>query len=174
MKGPSWLDLIHAVRDLRDTPGISDGEASAALVKACSSGVRSRKRPWPDDEPNPIYDNWGLPISTSVWHGASIDLDHAWLITEDDKIVRADIEINADDLRYWLQHHSAVASKSRGLKRPRVIMLLGQMFGDGRVPEPAYCSRKRLRADLLNLDPTLSPLDDQTLKDSIKEYNANR
>src|SRR5262249_11329652 len=140
----------------------------------CSSGVRPRKRPWPDDEPNPIYDNWGLPMSTSVWHAASIDLEHGWLITEDDKVVRADIEINADDLRHWLKHHSAVARKSRALKRPRVITLLGQMFPDGRVPEPAYCPRKALRADLLKLDPALSPLDDQTLKDSIEEYNANR
>jgi hypothetical protein len=175
MKDPSWLDLIHAVRALRDACRISDGEACAALIKACSSGVRSRKRPWPDDEPNPIYDNWALPMSTSVWHGASIDLEHAWLITADDSIVRASIEINADDLHYWIKHHATVSKESRAFgKRPRVITLLTEMFRDGRVPDPAHCPRKTLRADLLKQDPSLSPLDDQTLKNSIEEYNANR
>jgi len=156
MKGPSWLDLIHAVRALRDTCGISDGEACAALIGACSSGVRSRKRPWPDDEPEPIYDNWGLPMSTSVWHGASI-------------------EINADDLRYWIKHHATVSKESRAFgKRPRVITLLTEMFRDGPVPDPAHCPRKTLRASLVKLDPSLSPLDEQTLKISIEEYNATR
>ena len=175
MKGPSWLELIPAVRVLRDICGISDGEACAALIKACSSGVRSRKRPWPDDEPEPIYDNWGLPMSTSVWHGASIDLEHAWLITADDSIVRADIEINDDDLRYWIKHHATVSKESRAFgKRPRVITLLTEIFRDGPVPDPAHCPRKTLRASLVKLDPSLSPLDDQTLKKSIEEYNATR
>jgi len=175
MKDSSWLGLVDAVKAVRDARGVNDGAGCTSLIKACTSDVRSRKRPWQADEepPNPIYDTWGLPISTLVWHGASIDLEHGWLITADDNIVRADIEINADDLRYWLKCQS-LAKKPRTVgKRPRIVALLGQMFPD-RVPDPAHFPRKTLRADILKLDPELSPLDDQTLKDSIEEYNANR
>src|SRR5262245_9541194 len=115
MKDSSWLGLVDAVKAVRDARGVNDGAGCSSLIKACTSDVRSRKRPWLDDEeaPNPIYDTWGLPISTLVWHGASIDLEHGWLITADDNIVRADIEINADDLRYWLKCQSLVSKKLR-------------------------------------------------------------
>jgi hypothetical protein len=176
MKGSSWLGLVGAVKAVRDACGVNDGAACTSLIKACTSDVRSRKRPWRADEepPKPIYDTWGIPISTLVWHGASIDLEHEWLITADDKIVRADIEINADDLLYRLKCQSLVSKKPRTVgKRPRIVALLSQMF-QGRVPDPAHYPRKTLRADILKRDPELFPLDDQTLKDSIKEYNATR
>ena len=72
--------------------------------------VRSRKRPWPeqpDEPPEPIYDPWSPPISKLDWYGASIDLEHGWLILAGGEIVRGVIEINADDLRLWLIQRDA-------------------------------------------------------------------
>jgi hypothetical protein len=103
MKSRSWLNLVDAVRALRDARGVSDGAACTLLCQACESGVvRSHKRPWPeqpDKPPEPIY---GPPISKLDWYGASIDLEHDWLILAGDKLLRADVEINADDLRHRL------------------------------------------------------------------------
>jgi hypothetical protein len=106
MKSRSWLNLVDAVRTVRDRRGTSDGAACTLLCQACESGVvRSRKRPWPeqpDEPPEPIYDHWSPPISKLDWYGASIDLQHSWLILAGDTLLRADVEINADDLRHWL------------------------------------------------------------------------
>jgi hypothetical protein len=98
MKSRSWVSLVDALRDVRG--GVSDGAACAMLERACVSDVRSRKRPWPEPD-EPPYD-WSPPISKLDWYGASIDLEHGWLILASGEIVRADIEINADDLRSWL------------------------------------------------------------------------
>ena len=88
--------------------------------------------------------------------------------------MRGDIEINADDLRYWLKSQRASPNKQRTLgKRPRVIKQLAEMFPEG-VPDPGDCPRKDLRAELLERDPSLKPLDEETLKRSIEEFNANR
>ena len=74
MKNWSWLDLVDAVRVVRDERGVSDGAACTLLHQACESGaVRSRKRPWPeqpDEPPEPIYDHWSPPIPIEDWHGA--------------------------------------------------------------------------------------------------------
>ena len=83
MKSPSWLNLVDAVRAVRDARGVSGGAACTLLRQACETGVvRSRKRPWPeqpDEPPEPIYDHWS-PIPIEDWQGASIDLEHGWLI----------------------------------------------------------------------------------------------
>jgi hypothetical protein len=178
MKSRSWLNLVDAVRAVRDARGVSDGAACTLLRQACESGVvRSRKRPWPeqpDEPPEPIYDHWSLPIPIPDWHGASIDLSHGWLIPAGGEIMRGDIEINADDLRYWLKSQRAAPNKQKAFgKRPRVIKQLAEMFPGG-VPDPGDCPRKDLRAELLKRDPSLKPLDDETLKSSIEEFNANR
>jgi hypothetical protein len=174
MKSRSWLDLWDAVRAVRDTRGVSDGAACTLLCQACESGlVRSRKRPWPEPDEPPEYD-WSPPISKLDWYGASIDLEHRWLILAGGEIMRGDIEINADDLRYWLKSQRAAPNKQKALgKRPRVIKQLAEMFPRG-VPNPGDCPRKDLRAELLKRDPSLKPLDEETLKRSIEEFNANR
>src|SRR6187200_2832230 len=111
MKSRSWLNLVDAVRTVRDRRGTSDGAACTLLCQACESGVvRSQKRPWPeqpDEPPEPIYYYWSPPISKLDWHGASIDLEHRWLILAGDKHLQADLEINDDDLRYWLKSQRA-------------------------------------------------------------------
>ena len=178
MKNRSWLDLVDAVRVVRDERSVSDGAACTLLRQACESGVvRSRKRPWPeqpDEPPEPIYDQWSPPIPIEDWRGASIDLSHHWLILAGGEIMRGDIEINADDLRYWLKSQRATPNKQKALgKRPRVKKQLAEMFPGG-VPDPGDCPRKDLRAELLKRDPSLKPLDDETLKLSIEEFNANQ
>jgi hypothetical protein len=45
MKGSSWLGLVGAVKAVRDACGVNDGAACTSLIKACTSDVRSRKRP---------------------------------------------------------------------------------------------------------------------------------
>jgi hypothetical protein len=90
------------------------------------------------------------------------------------ELLQADVEINADDLRYWLKSQRAAPNKQEVGKRPRVKKLLAEMFPSGRVPEPGLCSRKHLKRQLLNRDPTLDPLDEETLKLSIEEFNANK
>ena len=103
MKDRPWLNLVDAVRDIREARGVSGGAACTLLCQACESGVvRSRKRPWPeqDEPPEPIYDHWSPPISKLDWHGASIDLEHGWLILAGGELLRADVEINADDLSH--------------------------------------------------------------------------
>jgi hypothetical protein len=178
MTNRSWLYLAGAVRAVRDARGVSDGAACTLLCQACESGVvRSRKRPWPeqpDEPPEPIYDHWSPPIPIEDWYGASIDLEHGWLILAGGEIMRGDIEINADDLRYWLKSQRAAPNKQKAFgKRPRVIKQLAEMFPGG-VPDPGDCPRKDLRAELLMRDPSLKPLDEETLKRSIEEFNANR
>jgi hypothetical protein len=178
MKNRPWLYLVAAVRVVRDARGVSGGAACTLLCQACESGVvRSRKRPWPeqpDEPPEPIYDHWSPPILIEDWHSASIDLSDGWLILAGDKLLRADVEINADDLRYWLKSQRAAPNKQKALgKRPRVIKQLAEMFPGG-VPDPGDCPRKDLRAELLKRDPSLKPLDEETLKRSIEEFNANR
>ena len=105
-KNRPWLNLVGAVSDIREARGVSGGAACTLLCQACELGVvRSRKRPWPeqpDEPPEPIYDPWSPPISKLDWYGASIDLEHGWLILAGGEIVRGDVEINADDLRSWL------------------------------------------------------------------------
>ena len=110
MKDRPWLSLVDAVRAIREARGVSGGAACNLLRNACASDVRSRKRPWPeqrDEPPEPIYDHWRPPISKLDWYGASIDLEHGWLILASGEIVRGDVEINADDLRLWLIQRDA-------------------------------------------------------------------
>ena len=82
MNSLPWLGLVDAVRRVCDALQVSAGKACAMLVSACASEVRSRKRPWTDDEapPAPIYDHWGMPISPLEWHGAAIEFEHGWLV----------------------------------------------------------------------------------------------
>jgi hypothetical protein len=102
MKNLLWLNLVDAVRAVREAGAVTDGAACTLLCQACQSGVvRSRKQPWPEpDEPPELMYNPPIPIED--WHGASIELLHGWLILAEDKILRADVEVNAADLCSWL------------------------------------------------------------------------
>ena len=127
MKDRPWLSLVDAVRAIREARGVSGGAACTLLCQACESGVvRSRKRPWPeqpDEPPEPIY---SPPIPIENWHGASIDLSNGWLILAGDKLLRADVEINADDLSHWLGTEKAEFDQipKRARKRgPKPLML---------------------------------------------------
>lgn len=66
---------------------------------------------------------------------------------------------------------AATASRSLG-KQPRITEYLRQHFAAG-VPPPGLCPRHSLRADLLNWDPSLEPLDEATLKRAIDNYNPS-
>ena len=77
-----------------------------------------------DELPEPIYDPWSPPISKLDWYGASIDLEHGWLILAGGKIVRADVEINADDLRYWLKSQRAEQDKQRAVASETAVIKL--------------------------------------------------
>jgi hypothetical protein len=56
-------------------------------------------------------------------------------------------------------------------KRPRIMTYLAEHYPSG-VPDPGYCPRKRLKADLLEWDPTLKPLDEATMKRAIDAHNV--
>ena len=170
MKSRSWLNLVDAVRAVRDARGVSDGAACTLLARHAHQTLRSRKRPWPepDEPPEPIYDHWSPPIPIEDWHGASIDLEHGWLILAGGELMRADIEINADDLRYWLKSQRAAPNKQKAVgKRPRVKKQLAEMFPEG-VPDPGDCPRKDLRAELLKHDPSLCRWTKRPSSDALK------
>ncbi len=87
----------------------------------------------------------------------------------------------ADILRVWppvgsittpaIDAHPRVrASRRRHGKRPRIRLYLTDHYPNG-VPEPAYLPRHKLRADILQYDPSLAPLDEGTLKTAVDEYN---
>jgi hypothetical protein len=65
---------------------------------------------------------------------------------------------------------AAVVSPSLG-KQPRIAEYLRDHFPTG-VPDPGSYPRHILKADLLEWDPDLKPLDEGTLKKAIDTYNA--
>jgi hypothetical protein len=77
------------------------------------------------------------------------------------------IKVDRADLRRWFDEP---AQQAVG-KRPRIKSHLAKLYPDG-VPDPAFCPRKELRAELLMQDPRLTPLDEATLKTAIDEYNS--
>ena len=78
------------------------------------------------------------------------------------------LQISRTDLHRWFNEP---AQQAVG-KRPRIKSHLTKLYPDG-VPDPAFCPRKELRAELLKEDPRLSPLDEATLKTAIEEYNGS-
>jgi hypothetical protein len=103
----AWLSVLDAVRAIGKACGVSVGAACVILTRSCGSDVRSRQRPWPEpDRPlKTIYDHWGPPIPPDDWRGASLDLEHGWLVLAGGVIMRGDIEINGDDLCAWITQH---------------------------------------------------------------------
>jgi hypothetical protein len=62
------------------------------------------------------------------------------------------------------------AAEQRGGKRLRIKTYLAEHYRDG-VDGPGLLPRKKLRKDLIAWDSDLGPLDDETLKRAIDEYN---
>lgn len=95
-----WINLVDAVRALRDARQVNEGVAIKLLRQACETEVvQSRKRPWPDDEDEDPPNCW-LPCKD--WHGARISLEHQWLVLASGEVLRAVVEINAAELRSLL------------------------------------------------------------------------
>lgn len=78
-------------------------------------------------------------------------------------------DVSRNDLEHQLE---LKLKPKRGFKQARIMEQLAKMFPESRVPDPADCSRKSLRADLLRVDPKLDPLDESTLKTAIDKYNG--
>jgi len=76
-----------------------------------------------------------------------------------------------NDTRVIEANTGAIPSRSPG-KQPRILKYLSTHFSD-EVPEPGLCPRQKLKADILKWDPSLSPLDEATLKTAIDKYNAD-
>jgi len=76
-----------------------------------------------------------------------------------------------NDTRVIEANTAAIPSRSPG-KQPRILKYLSTHFSDG-VPEPGLCPRQKLKADILKWDPSLSPLDEATLKTAIEKHNAS-
>lgn len=110
MNSLPWLSLKDAFRTVRDERQLTDLEAITMLIDACSSKVRSRKLPWPDDE-DEVPPKYWRPISALVWRGAAIDPEYGWLFAADDRIVRGEIEVNAAHLELWLATHGGGETK---------------------------------------------------------------
>jgi hypothetical protein len=165
MNGASWVKLVDAVRTVRDARGVSEGAAFALLCKACAADVRSRKRPWreEDEPPEPIYDRWSPPIPRPAWHDASIDLDYGWLILAGGEIVRADIEINVDDLRHWL-----------GIGRTEVQPVPRRAAKRGPPPTTLEATKTRMRNDIDAGRYTAVQLRDMKQEALAKTYDVSR
>ena len=123
-------------------------EAERALKKLCASGVIRTFRAHED----------GIEfIPANEWK-RDFDTDGVYLSEEDIQ-------------RHWLDLLSKSPPEPTG-KQPRIKAHLAEMFPNG-VPDPAHCPRKTLKADLLRRDPSLSPLDEATLKSAIEAHNSS-
>jgi predicted DNA-binding transcriptional regulator AlpA len=79
----------------------------------------------------------------SDWREASIDLEHGWLIAAG-SIVRADVEINEDDLRCWLEKPMPKPTRLRKQpKRELAEQAVAALWPDG-VPGQGTLPNKRL------------------------------
>src|SRR5262249_49516652 len=82
------------------------------------------------------------------------------------------VYLNSKDLRrHRLDLQNKPPPEPTG-KQPRIRALLAEMFPNG-VPDPAPCPPKALKPDLLKRDPSLSPLDEATLKSAIEAHNSS-
>jgi hypothetical protein len=167
MRERPWLTLVDAVRAIRQARSVSGGAACTSLRQACESGVvQSRKRPWPktDEPPDPIYDHLVPPIPIEDWHRASIDLSHGWLFLAGDKLpLRADVEINADDLRHWL-----------GTEKVESDQMLKHAGKRGPKPVKLEATKTRMRDDIENGKFSKMQLRDMNQEALAETYLVNR
>jgi hypothetical protein len=76
-------------------------------------------------------------------------------------------DVSRGGFRRWLENK---LTRKVGGKQSRIRRLLAEMFPAG-VPHRGDCPREPLKAELLERDPGLKPLDLKTLKTAIDAYN---
>jgi hypothetical protein len=146
--GEDWAEFKEVLRT--EAGGfMSLREAERALRKLCASGV---VRAVEFSEDGPKF------VAPKDWTGDDFDPEPVYLST-------------VDLSRYWCDLQNRPPPKPTG-KQPRIKAHLAELFPNG-VPDPAHCPRKALKADLLRRDPSLSPLDEATLKSAIEAYNSS-
>jgi hypothetical protein len=165
------LSFFTAVQEIRGHRGMTIGMAQRALRELCASGlVRSWKQPYSMVRGEPQGEGPPEPIEPVEWQTRQIDLMRAadgcsyW------------VEVSVSDLRGWLNQQPVrkgqrARKKALG-KRPRIKLMLAERFPKG-VPDPGYCNRQVLAKELCEIDPTLNPLDPDTLKTAIDEHNSS-
>jgi hypothetical protein len=173
MLEPGWITFNDAAIKLSRARKASVGFAQAQLRAACADGlIQSMRAPawWDGDAlcPEPI-EHWDR-ISPDEWRARAVDHDSDGAIMDDVTVVM----LNEDDFRHWTVQPLKPISVSRVRtigKQPRIIERLRDKFKDEPVPEPGLYPRKALKAELLLADPSLRPLDEDTLKRAIETYN---
>jgi hypothetical protein len=173
-KRTDWTNFDQAIRQVEEELGVSQAEADALLCRAVGEGKigsinegpisRSQKasRPLPDEVAQRRYDPDAAPTLKMPRPLGRVEV---WIHIPEE---RRWFKVDRTDLRSWLDEP---AQQAVG-KRPRIKSHLAKLYPDG-VPDPAFCPRKELRAELLKTDPRLTPLDEATLKTAIDEYNRS-
>jgi hypothetical protein len=170
-----WTKFHNAVGEI-EALGLSRGVAERTLRELCGSGdIRSICHDSDDERPKPRI------IRPSEW--GEVDLKgkvvHQLTRIEGELVAQPVfydlIRVSDMDFRHWLRKQQPTTEpkpkKALG-KRPRIKAHLAKLYPDG-VPDPAHCPRKELIRELLKIDPGLKPLDDDTLKTAIEEYNTD-
>jgi hypothetical protein len=178
--GEKTLPFDRAVLELeyRASPTLSRGAAQKAVREACASG---EVRAWEAADDMPMS-----RIPPADWRTSEPDLAYEVLVSTEDfehwlpGVLPETKEVSWEEL---LKQHAVkppapapTPKRAERGKRPRIKALLAKDFPTKDfpkgVPEPAFCPRKELIRKLLKAEPTLAPLDEDTLKKAIDEYNA--
>jgi len=154
VKPEEWLPRLGDWTEFSDVVAGDHGwltswhDKERALKKLCASGVIRTFRAHED----------GIEFIPAKEWTRDFDTDGVYLSEENIR-------------RHWLDMLSKPPPEPTG-KQPRIRAHLAEMFPNG-VPDPAHCPRKALKADLLKRDPSLSPLDEATLKSAIEAHNSS-
>jgi hypothetical protein len=162
----NWLPFHFAAMEIKAARGVSLGKAKAMLRELCASEIGSRKQPYSIVNGEPRGEGPPEPIAPHEWREHAVDM------MADDDGCNYFVDVNVADFRYSLKLKQKQKRPAVG-KQPRILKLLAEKFQGKRVPDPAYCPRDELRADLLKRDPSLEPLHMTTLKTAIDTYNAD-
>src|SRR5262249_46966665 len=119
-----WVGYWDVIYELGPSPFISQQEADRILRKICDSGVIQAIR---------FHEDGAEFIPSAEWKRADFDTELVFL--------------NNNDVE---RHRMELQKKSlpEAGKQPRIKAHLAELFPKG-VPNPAYCPRKALKADLL-------------------------
>jgi hypothetical protein len=158
-----WLVWDRAVDEIADRLNLRHGLALGHLYELCDRGEVQ------------AFEFDGTEVRD--WHSHSEDPRRAarppLALTEEvdpSGSRRWVIVVKEDDLLRWL---NGQLKKGQTGKQPRILRLLAGMF-PGLVPDPSLHPRKILKADLIEADPSLAPLDEATLKAAIEKHNAKQ
>jgi hypothetical protein len=149
-------------------PTLSRGQVQKALREACASG---EVRAWEAADDMPVS-----RIPPADWRASEPDLAYEILVSREDfdhwlpSVLPENKKVSLEEFLKLHADKPAPKKAERG-KRPLIKALLAKDFPEG-VPDPAFCNRKELIRKLLKANPTLAPLDEDTLKKAIDEFNA--